>query len=179
MKMETNGHFNMGQDVMNSEFWKERLENSTKLHHSVFICNDFEWEEINTHHYHMLTKHIDVKNNKVLEAGCGYGRWSPLFKNYKGVDISSDFIELAKTNYPLHADNFICGDLRKLPFKDNSFDWCFTVSTKAMIIREVNQETWDEIENELKRVAKNIMILEYSHSLSTNLNRDNIQIITQ
>lgn len=167
----------MKDPVMNPSFWKERLKNSQQLRHSVYICNDFDWEEINSHHYNMLNNTINVKNDKVLEAGCGYGRWSPLFRKYTGVDISPDFIQLAKEKYPMHSDNFICGDIRNLPFKDNFFDWCFTISTKEMIIREINLDTWIEMENELKRVSKNILILEYSHSLPSNPNRNNIQII--
>lgn len=167
----------MKEPVTNPEFWANRLKTASQLRHSVFLCNDFDWEEINIHHYHMLTKHINVKNDKVLEAGCGYGRWSPLFKNYTGVDISPDFINLAKEQYPMHADNFMCMDLKKLPFEDKTFDWCFTVSTKAMIIREINQETWNVIEKELIRVSKKVLILEYTPSLPNNPNRDNVEIL--
>jgi SAM-dependent methyltransferase len=167
----------MKEPVMDPNFWATRLKNSSQLRHSVFLCSDNDWEEINIHHYHMLTKYIDVKKDKVLEAGCGYGRWSPLFKNYTGVDISPDFINLAKDKFPMHKNNFICEDLKKLPFNDKVFDWCFTVSTKAMIIREVDLNTWIEMENELKRVAKKVLILEYSYSLPSNTNRDNVEII--
>lgn len=167
----------MKEPVMQPDFWHNRLKNASKLHHSVFLCSDNDWEEINIHHYHMLTKHINVKQDKVLEAGCGYGRWSPLFKNYTGIDISPDFINLAKDRFPIHKDNFICGDLRSLPFEDKAFDWCFTISTKAMIIREIDLNTWNKIEDELKRVAKKILILEYSHSLPSNINRDIVEII--
>jgi len=167
----------MKKPVMNPEFWKRRLDTSTELRYSVFNCPDPDWQIINQHHYSMLTKHIDIKNDKVLEAGCAFGRWSPLFVNYTGIDISPDFISLAKQNYPLHKENFICGDLRKIPYENNSFDWCFTISTKGMIIREINQETWDHIESELKRVSKKVLILEYSASLLNNPDRDNVEIL--
>ena len=48
-----------------------------------------------------------------------------------------------------------------MPWENNRFDWCFTISTRAMIVREINQEAWDQIESELKRVAKKVLILEY------------------
>jgi len=167
----------MKKPVMTPEFWKQRLEISNELRYSVYNCPEMDWQRINQHHYHMLRKHIDVKNDKVLEAGCAYGRWSPLFVNYTGIDISPDFISLAKENYPLHAENFICGDLKKIPYENNSFDWCFTISTKEMIIREISQEAWNHIQSELKRVAKKVLILEYSSSLPNNPNRDNIEIL--
>ena len=169
----------MKDKVMSPEFWKERISNSNHLRESVYICDDFDWQSINEHHYKVLKNTINVKTDKVLEAGCGYGRWSPLFKKYTGVDISPDFISLAKENYPLHKENFFCYDLRKLPFEDNSFDWCFTISTKEMIIREVDTKTWDEIEKEVLRVANKFLILEYSESLPSNRNRDNLQIISK
>jgi len=151
---------NMKKPVMNPEFWKQRLSTSNELRMSVYNCHESQWQTINQHHYNILTNYIDVKNDKVLDAGCAFGRWSPLFSNYTGIDISPDFISLAKKNYPLHAENFICGDLKKMPWDNNSFDWCFTISTRAMIVREINQEAWDQIESELKRVAKKVLILE-------------------
>jgi len=169
----------MNEPVMSPDFWKSRLSEATQLRQSVYYCSDMDWQNINEHHYKSLKNTINVKCDKVLEAGCAFGRWSPLFKNYTGVDISPDFISLARENYPLHRENFFCYDLRNLPFKDNTFDWCFTISTKEMIIREVNEETWMEIEKEILRVSKKFLILEYSSSLPGNPNRDNLQIITK
>lgn len=169
----------MKDEVMSPKFWKERLSKANKLRESVFYCSDFEWRLINEHHYKVLKNTIDVKNDKVLEVGCGFGRWSPLFINYTGVDISPDFISLAKQNYPLHKDNFSVQDIRQLSFEDNSFDWCFTISTKEMIIREEGNKIWDTMENEILRVSKNLLILEYTKSLPNNPHRDNLQIISK
>ena len=164
---------------MNPEFWKTRLQGIPELRYAVYNCPLEDWEEINKHHYKMLTHYIDVENDKVLEAGCAFGRWSPLFTNYTGVDISPDFIKIAQKTYPEHVSNFLVGDLKNLPFPDKHFDWCFTISTKEMIKREINKETWDIMENELLRVSKKVMILEYSSSLPSNSNRDNIEILQQ
>lgn len=37
---------------------------------------------------------------KVLELGCGDGRWSEYFKNYEGWDISEKLIKHCRTKYP-------------------------------------------------------------------------------
>lgn len=170
----------MTKPVMNPEFWRERLYSSHELRCSVFNTSKENWEEINNHHYKMLTTHIKVNNDKVLEAGCGYGRWAYLFTNYTGVDISPDFIKLAQETYPERKNNFLVGDLRNLPFEDNTFDWCFHISVKGMIVREVGSKTWDIIEKELLRVSKKVLCLEYGGSLlSNNPNRDNIEILTK
>ena len=37
---------------------------------------------------------------KVLELGCGDGRWSEKFKNYQGSDISPNLLEYCAKTYP-------------------------------------------------------------------------------
>lgn len=42
-----------------------------------------------------VKQYID-NNLKTLDYGCGIGRWSNLFKNYLGVDITKNLLEIAK-----------------------------------------------------------------------------------
>ena len=46
---------------------------------------------------------IDFENKKILEIGCGIGRWAEVFHDkcdsYLGIDYSEDLIEIAKENY--------------------------------------------------------------------------------
>ena len=61
---------------------------------------------------------------KILDAGCGSGRFCKLMKDKgfltTGIDLSSELIRLAKESYP--ELEFIEGDLRSLPFENQSFD---------------------------------------------------------
>src|SRR5215216_5980611 len=64
------------------------------------------------------------ENAKVLDAGCGAGipisqRLSERFQ-VTGVDFSEAQIELAKKNLP--GAEFICQDMTKLDFDENTFD---------------------------------------------------------
>lgn len=142
-------------------FWKERILNAQKERYSVYICSDVMWGKINTDHKRIINE-IIPKGAKVLDAGCGYGRMSVYFDNYLGVDFSPDFIEKAKKDYP--NKEFMVADLKSLPFKDAEFDWVVCVSIKAMIHNNLGGGEWNKMEDELKRVGKRILVLEYEES---------------
>jgi len=60
---------------------------------------------------------------KILDWGCGNGRFYPLFKDclYYGVDISEKLINLAKQKYPSAIFSLLHSPL-SLPFDNNFFD---------------------------------------------------------
>ena len=78
---------------------------------------------------------------RVLDAGCGAGipisqRLSERFK-VTGVDFSEAQIELAQKNVPNAA--FLCGDMTKLDFPENSFDGITSYYAIIHIPREEHQ----------------------------------------
>lgn len=145
--------------VNKESFWKERIERSKhgREHYSVYITTDEDWKYLNGVHEELLKKEC---TGKVLDAGCGYGRWSVLFDDYVGVDFSQDFIDIAKEKYP--NKKFIQSKLESLPFKDKEFDSAFCVSVKRMIIDNQGNEAWEQMEKELLRVSKKLVLLEYT-----------------
>ena len=74
-----------------------------------------------------LKKYLN-KKQKILDLACGYGRFTiPLAKQgytIQGIDISSNLIVKAKKTARKEGLNlkFQIGDMRKLPYEDNSFD---------------------------------------------------------
>lgn len=62
------------------------------------------------------------KKLKLLDVGCGIGQYVKIAKELKfvakGLDISEEAVKIARKN---NLD-VVLGDMRKLPFKDNSFD---------------------------------------------------------
>ena len=146
------------------EFWKQRISDANKRGHkfwTVYVTKESDWAYINEEHGKILERETN-EGDRVLDAGCGYGRWAELFDpaTYVGIDFSPDLIQMAKEDFPDY--NFQVGDLRKLKFKDKTFDVAFCVSIKEMIINNCGQEMWDEMEDELRRVAKKVLILEYT-----------------
>lgn len=148
----------MSKPVNKLQFWKDRIETATKEHYSVYVIHDYGWKVILEEHLKIINKHIP-KTSKVLDAGCGYGRMSPYFPSYVGVDFSPDFIQRAQDKYP--GTMFVQADLKKLPFLDKEFDWAFCISIKAMIESNLGEEEWFNMATELKRVSKHVLLLEY------------------
>jgi len=71
--------------------------------------------------------------NKVLDDGCGGGRYSLALKslgckNVTGIDISPDSVKLAKKMNPYTSKEvkFLQGSVLELPFEDESFDFVFS-----------------------------------------------------
>jgi ubiquinone/menaquinone biosynthesis C-methylase UbiE len=148
----------MSKPVNKLEFWKERIETAQQEHFSVYVTSPSDWLRINTAHKKIFQKEVP-QDAKVLDAGCGYGRWSVFFNNYTGVDFSPDFIAKAKEKYP--DKTFLQANLKALPFGDKEFDVAFCVSIKKMIEDNLGTEEWAEMEKELRRVAKKVLLLEY------------------
>lgn len=149
--------------VSDIAFWKERLETAKKnghLHYSVYLVNPTKWQQIYDAHQTILQKEITT-SGKVLDAGCGFGRMAPLFdpKLYTGVDISPHLLTIARQDNSSYK--FMQENLKYLPFKDKEFDFAFCISIRQMILGNLGIEEWQTIENELKRVANKVILLEY------------------
>lgn len=153
----------MSKPVDKIEFWKNRIDTAVSEHYAVYVANEPLWNRINQVHERII-KELIKDSDKVLDAGCAYGRSSIFFnkEQYTGIDFSPDFIEIAKKKYP--ENKFLVGNLKKLPFKAKEFDWAFCISMKRMIIDNCGDEEWDKMAKELKRVAKKVLILEYGEA---------------
>ena len=141
------------------DFWKQRI-NEAKGHNNEYIfyqVGSDKWSEINNIHREIISNE-EVKG-KVLDAGCGTGRLSEWFDDYVGVDFSPDLLEIAKEDYP--DKKFIKADLKKLPFGKDEFDWAVCCSIQDMVLRDSGLEEWKLMREELLRVAKRVLILDY------------------
>lgn len=70
-----------------------------------------------------LAKHIS-RDDRVLDIGCGNGRFFPLVNErhaqYTGIDYSEKLVSVARQLHP--EGQFVVGDALALPFPDNTFD---------------------------------------------------------
>ena len=93
----------------------------------------------------------NLENKKVLMLGCGTGEESIMLEEFNatnivGIDLSEESIRLAKESYP--NCEFIVGDMHKLPFKENTFD--FVYSSLAIHYSSNPETVFDEINRVLK-----------------------------
>ncbi len=134
-------------DYQDVEFWRSRI---TDVPQEGPGKPDNGFEKVDEAYKRITNFHIRPED-KVLDAGCGVGRFSDWFQDYVGFDFVPEFVESAKE---LHPDKtFLVADFNKtLPFKDKEFDWVISVSSYQYC------ET-----NELRRVAKHVLVMNYSN----------------
>ncbi|ADY73227.1 Methyltransferase type 11 [Desulfurobacterium thermolithotrophum DSM 11699] len=75
------------------------------------------------------------RENSLLEVGCGTGFWSKVlieedFKEPTGIDISKDMLAIAKKK---GLKKLVLGNAEFLPFKSDSFDTAFFVTSLEFI----------------------------------------------
>lgn len=122
------------------EFWKSQIQKD------LYKLKVSRWN-----HVVRRTKKFLSFGSRILEGGCGNGM--QVFRLHKagfntiGMDNSPSTINYLKKNYP--ELNFKFGDVREIPFQDNSFDgyWSFGVI-------EHFYEGYESILKEMHRVIK-------------------------
>jgi len=137
--------------IMDSNFAQFILE-KTKRDYNL-IAEEFSntrreiWEELN-----FLFEDLK-EGEKILDLGCGNGRWYKVFVrkkvDYFGLDNSEKLLEIAKKNFP--EAKFLIGDALNLPFSENFFDRVYAIALLHHIPSEVFRI---KVLQEIKRVLK-------------------------
>ena len=149
-------------NTQDENFWRKRIDNHNWIEGAMAI--GFYWELIDPVHKDYIERYIKP-TDKVLDAGCGYGRTSSWFKDelYLGVDFFPEFVAEARRRHP--NKNFVIADLCDLPFEDQEFDWGILISVRVVVRSDPNgEEKWERCDKELRRVCKKLMFLDYGAS---------------
>ncbi len=133
--------------------YAEYLLKKTKEDYNL-IADDFSrtrsviWPETE-----VLFNEYLIPGEKVLDLGCGNGRYFTLFKekriDYFGIDFSEKLIEIAKNKYP--EGNFQTGDALHLPFTEKFFDKVYSI---AILHHIPSKEYRLQFLKEIKRILK-------------------------
>jgi len=135
-------------DLEYAKFILEKTKENYNLIAKEFSTTRKEiWEELE-----FLFKDLKERE-KVLDLGCGNGRWYRVFKekkvDYFGLDNSEKLIEIAKENFP--EAKFFLGDALNIPFPEDFFDKVYSI---ALLHHIPSEEFRIKVLNEAKRVLK-------------------------
>lgn len=144
----------MKKDYANYILQKNR-ENYNLIAKDFSKTREKPWEELRP-----LFDHYLKKSERVLDLGCGNGRYFDWFKekevDYIGADNSEKLIQEAREKNP--NAKFIYADALELPFVENSFDKVYSIAVLHHIpSKELRMKFLEQIKKVLK--PEGILIL--------------------
>lgn len=124
----------------------------------------------------LLLNKIDFENKKILEIGCGTGRWAEVFHDkcdsYLGIDYSEDLIEIAKENYNYDNCHFQVLSASQLDTADLLVNAPFDIVIITGVLIYFNDDTIKKMIKDLNSLCasnKTIYIRETLSFLETRL----------
>lgn len=144
----------MKEDYANYILQKNK-ENYNLIAEDFSKTRENPWEE-----FRPLFDHYLKKGERVLDLGCGNGRYFDWFKekevDYFGVDNSEKLIQNAKEKNP--KAKFVYADAFELPFAGNSFDKVYCIAVLHHIpSKKLRMKFLEQIKKVLK--PEGILIL--------------------
>ena len=104
---------------------KETRENYDSIAESFSQTRNYVWPDIKS-----LVGDYSKAGQRILDIGCGNGRYYPAFKEkgtaYVGIDNSRNLIAIAKNKFP--GAEFMVADALSLPFGESEFDLAVSVA---------------------------------------------------
>jgi SAM-dependent methyltransferase len=156
---------NSGKPVSSADFWRTRINRTLAqgrdIHAAIFDTDDENWNRQQTQTKSILPKYVRP-GEMLLDVGCGYGavyECMPPNVIYTGIDLSPDLIQMALFRHPDVA--FHVGDIKHLPYGTKSFDIVVCRSMRHMILENFVAGEWECMFQEIKRVTRRILFLEY------------------
>lgn len=127
---------------------KKTKEDYNKIADHFSETRKYPWKD-----FEFLFEEVPAKS-RVLDMGCGNGRFYELLRekkdvSYIGIDKSDKLIKKAKEKYP--EAEFLVADGLNLPFKDNRFDFVFSI---AVLHHLPSKKTRLQFLSEARRVLK-------------------------
>lgn len=127
---------------------KKTREDYNLMAESFSRARERIWDEMK-----FLFEDYLMPGDRVLDLGCGNGRFYELFKNknidYVGADNSKKLIEIARKRYP--GVKFQTADALNLPFPNNHFNKVYCI---AVLHHIPSKEIRLKVLTEIKRILK-------------------------
>ena len=104
----------------------------------------------------MVSEKIDFSNKKVLEIGCGIGRWAEFFHgkcaSYLGLDYSENLIDIAKKSHDFEDCQFQVMSAFDIKIDELLIEPPFDVILISQVLMYINDEDLSVLINEIKGV---------------------------
>ena len=129
----------------------------------------------------LIEKNVQLRDKRVLDLACGPGRHAAPFAKrgagVTGLDLSDTLLRVAASEVP--ELDLVRGDMRFLPFADESFDVVVNLFTSFGYFDD--DECHDEVLREVARIVKGagVFVIDYlnaGHVMATIVSNERIQV---
>ncbi len=118
----------------------------------------------------LLLNKIDFTNKKILEIGCGIGRWAEVFhdkcESYLGIDYSEELIKIAKENYNYDNCHFQVLSASQLDTADLLVEAPFDIVVITGVLLYFNDDTIEKMIKDLNNLCGNDKTIYIRETLS-------------
>ena len=153
------------------EFWENRANNINNLQ-TVLLGSDKTGIEQNTRNEHekLIVESVikQIKNPRILDIGCGIGRWAEnlinQFDSYTGVDFSEGFINFASEKFANYSNiKFYNNSILNLDKEILNSKFNFIICTGVLMY--INDSNIFDILKAFRRVTPEYVYIQESISL--------------
>lgn len=149
-------------------FFADRANRDLESDLSIVLFQDKEnSEQRHIEEKKLLQEHIDVTGKKVLEVGCGIGRWVEALhdkcESYLGIDYTEDLIEIAEKTYDYDNCKFQVMSATDIDEDKLLIEPPFDIIIFSGVLMYINDEDIKLVFEELNRVGaddKKLFIME-------------------
>lgn len=149
-------------------FFSERANRDFESDLSIVLFQAKDESEIwNIEEKKSFLENVDVTGKKILEIGCGIGRFVEALQDkcesYLGIDYTEDFIEMAKKTYDYDNCKFQVMSATDIDVDDLLIEPPFDVIIFSGVLMYINDEDIKRVFNELNSIGsddKKLFIME-------------------
>ena len=159
------------------EFFNKRANKDSEGLYSIVLFQDEEnSEKRHEEEKKIFHENIDVSGKKVLEIGCGVGRWVEALHDkcgsYLGLDFSEELLEIAKKTYNYENCKFQLMSATDIKVDELLIEPPFDVKIFSGFLMYINDDDLDIIMDEVNQIGaenKKIFAMEPTSCMETRL----------
>lgn len=149
-------------------FFSERASRELESDLSIVLFQDKEnSEQRHIEEKKLFYEHVDIEGKKVLEVGCGIGRWAEALhgkcESFLGIDYTEDLIDIANESYDFDDCKFQVMSATDIKADELLIEPPFDVIIFSGVLMYINDDDIKLVFNELNKIGaddKKLFIME-------------------